>query len=93
MLDLFNYRKVCEQEGYIHYLEQRLADTEAALDEHVKYSKGLEQQLVTASVELNKYKTLEAGLAQLHPQLLGKKKKVNKTKKETIGFLTGVEND
>ena len=93
MLDLFNYRKVCEQEGYIHYLEQRLADTEAALDEHVKYSKGLEQQLVSASVELNKYKTLEAGLAQLHPAFAGKKKTTKKNKKETIGFLTGAEND
>ena len=92
MFDLFNYRRVCEQESYIHYLEQRLADTEAALEEHAKYSKGLEQQLVTASVELNKYKSLEAGLAQLHPMFGGKKKKTKKTK-ETIGFLTGVEND
>ena len=93
MWDLFNYRRVCEQEGYIHYLEQRLTDTEEALKEHVKYSKGLEQQLVTASVELNKYKTLEAGLAQLNPMLAGKKKKVKKPQKETIGFLTGAERD
>lgn len=88
--DLFNYRRVCEQEGYIHYLEQRLADTEKALEEHAKYSKGLEQQLVTASVELSKYKQVEAGLAQM---LGGKKKKKNGKQKETIGFLTGVEHD
>ncbi len=88
-LDLFNYKRVCEQEGYIHYLEQRLADTEAALEEHAKYSKGLEQQSVSASVELSKYKQVEAGLAQM---LGGKKKKTKKTK-ETIGFLTGVEHD
>lgn len=88
MLDLFNYKKVCEQEGYIHYLEQRLADTEAAFEDHVKYSKGLEQQLYAASIELSKYKSVETGLASL----MGKKskKKVN-NKKETIGFLTGAE--
>lgn len=90
MFDLFNYRRVCEQEGYIHYLEQRLADAEEALEEHAKYSKGLEQQLVTASVELSKYKQVEAGLAQM---LGGKKKKKNGKQKETIGFLTGVEHD
>ena len=84
-MDWFNYKKVCEQESYIHYLEEKLMDANKLLEEHVKYSKGLEQQLYTVSAELGKYKSLEAGLAQLHPQLGKKtKKKVNKDK---IGFL------
>ena len=34
MFDLFNYKKVCEQAGYIRFLEQKLYDTQLELSKY-----------------------------------------------------------
>lgn len=83
-MDFFNYKRVCEQESYIKYLEEKLADAENANEDFAKANQSLQQQLYAVSVELGKYKSLEA---MMGANLKKAKKKTNKNQKEQIGFI------
>lgn len=83
-MDFFNYKKVCEQASYIKYLEEKLAEAEDANKDFAKANQNLQQQLYAVSIELGKYKSLEAMMGANMKNL---KKKSNKNQKEQIGFI------
>lgn len=84
-MDFWNYKKVCEQASYIKYLEEKLADAERANEGFAEANQNLQQQLYAVSVELGKYKSLEAMMgANMKKMKKGGNKKVDKDK---IGFI------
>lgn len=82
-MDFWNYKRVCEQESYIKYLEEKLADAERANEGFAEANQNLQQQLYAVSVELGKYKSLEAMMSANAKNLKKKNSKINKSK---IGF-------
>lgn len=83
-MDFFNYKRVCEQASYIKYLEEKLAEAEDANEDFAKANQSLQQQLYAVSLELGKYKSLEAIMGA---NINKNKKKTNKAQKEKIGFI------
>lgn len=83
-MDFFNYKKVCEQASYIKYLEEKLADAENANKDFAEANQNLQQQLYVVSIELGKYKSLEAMMGANMKKM---KKNTKKVDKDKIGFI------